>query len=67
LDRFPADFRFQLTREESNSLRFQIGTLKRGADARPRLRGLLHSCLSRWCATAMELDRTTASSLLKSS
>jgi hypothetical protein len=30
LDRFPADFMFQLTAEESESLRFQFGTLKRG-------------------------------------
>jgi hypothetical protein len=30
LDRFPADFMFQLTREEADSSRFQFGTLKRG-------------------------------------
>ncbi len=30
LDRFPADFMFQLTPEEQDSLRFQFGTLKRG-------------------------------------
>lgn len=30
LDRFPADFMFQLTKEETDSLRFQFGTLKRG-------------------------------------
>ena len=30
LDRFPADFMFQLTAEEAESSRFQIGTLKRG-------------------------------------
>jgi hypothetical protein len=30
LDRFPADFMFQLSAEESDSLRFQFGTLKRG-------------------------------------
>ena len=30
LDRFPADFIFQLTPEEHDSLRFQFGTLKRG-------------------------------------
>src|SRR5213076_80770 len=29
-DRFPADFMFQLTREELDSLGFQFGTLKRG-------------------------------------
>jgi hypothetical protein len=29
-DRFPADFMFQLTADEAESLRFQIGTLKRG-------------------------------------
>jgi hypothetical protein len=29
-DRFPADFMFQLTAEEAESLRFQFGTLKRG-------------------------------------
>jgi len=28
--RFPSDFMFQLTKEEYNSLRFQIGTLKKG-------------------------------------
>src|SRR5437899_5241749 len=28
LDRFPADFMFQLTAEESESLRFQLGTFK---------------------------------------
>jgi hypothetical protein len=30
LDRFPADFMFQLSAEECDSLRFQFGTLKRG-------------------------------------
>jgi phage regulator Rha-like protein len=30
VDRFPADFMFQLTAEEAKSLRFQFGTLKRG-------------------------------------
>jgi hypothetical protein len=30
LDRFPADFMFQLTSEEADCLRFQFGTLKRG-------------------------------------
>jgi phage regulator Rha-like protein len=30
INRFPEDFMFQLTREEYNSLRFQIGILKRG-------------------------------------
>ena len=30
LQRFPSDFMFELTREEYNSLRSQIGTLKRG-------------------------------------
>jgi ORF6N domain len=30
IDRFPADFMFELTREEYDSLRCQIGTLKRG-------------------------------------
>src|SRR4030067_3709491 len=30
IDRFPNDFMFQLTRAEYNSLRSQIGTLKRG-------------------------------------
>ena len=30
LDRFPADFMFQLTEEAAECLRFQIGTLKRG-------------------------------------
>jgi hypothetical protein len=30
LERFPADFMFQLTAEEAEALRFQFGTLKRG-------------------------------------
>ncbi len=30
IERFPGDFMFQLTRQEANSLRCQIGTLKRG-------------------------------------
>ncbi len=30
LDRFPADFMFQLTADEANASRFQFGTLKRG-------------------------------------
>ena len=30
IDRFPADFMFELTMEEYNSLRCQIGTLERG-------------------------------------
>jgi len=30
IDRFPDDFMFQLTREEYEHLRFQIGTLKQG-------------------------------------
>ncbi len=30
LDRFPADFMFQLTVDETDALRFQFGTLKRG-------------------------------------
>ncbi len=30
IERFPEDFMFQLTKEEMDSLRFQIGTLKRG-------------------------------------
>jgi phage regulator Rha-like protein len=30
IERFPDDFMFQLTRQEANSLRCQIGTLKRG-------------------------------------
>jgi hypothetical protein len=30
LGRFPADFMFQLTAEEARSLRFQLGSLKRG-------------------------------------
>ncbi len=33
-DRFPDDFMFQLTEEESGSLRFQFGTLKRGAHSK---------------------------------
>ena len=34
LDRFPADFMFELTREEYNSLRSQFGTLERGAHSK---------------------------------
>src|SRR4030066_1606032 len=34
IDRFPNDFMFQLTRAEYNSLRSQIGTLKRGAHSK---------------------------------
>ena len=30
-DRFPGDFMFELTKEESDILRYQFGTLKRGA------------------------------------
>lgn len=33
-NRFPADFMFQLTREEYQSLRFQFGTLKQGQHAK---------------------------------
>lgn len=34
LDRFPEDFMFKLDRDEYNSLRYQIGTLKRGEHAK---------------------------------
>jgi len=34
LESFPADFMFQLSAEEYTSLRFQIGTLKRGAHSK---------------------------------
>ncbi len=34
IDRFPDDFMFDLTKEEYNSLRSQIGTLKRGAHSK---------------------------------
>ncbi len=34
LDRFPTDFMFQLTKEEEDSLRFQIGTSKEGRGGR---------------------------------
>jgi hypothetical protein len=34
IDRFPIDFMFELTQEEYNSLRSQIGTLKRGEHAK---------------------------------
>jgi hypothetical protein len=37
-DRFPADFMFQLSAEEYDSLRFQFGTLKRGQHSKYRLR-----------------------------
>ena len=54
LDRFPADFMFQLTMEEHDSLRFQFGTLKRGQHSKylpfvftqegvAMLSGVLHS------------------------
>ena len=54
LDRFPADFMFQLTREEADSSRFQFGTLKRGQNLKylplafteqgvAMLSGVLHS------------------------
>jgi hypothetical protein len=33
-DRFPGDFMFELTKEESDALRHQFGTLKRGAHAK---------------------------------
>ena len=32
--RFPADFMFQLTKKEYDSLRFQIGTVKRGSHSK---------------------------------
>ena len=32
IDRFPADFMCQLTADEADALRFQIGTLKRGGN-----------------------------------
>jgi len=34
IDRFPSDFMFELTKEEYNSLRYQFGTLKRGAHSK---------------------------------
>jgi hypothetical protein len=34
IDRFPEDFMFVLSAEEANSLRCQIGTLKRGEHAK---------------------------------
>jgi len=34
IKRFPSDFMFQLTRDEYDSLRYQIGTLKQGAHAK---------------------------------
>ena len=34
IDSFPSDFMFQLTAEEYRSLRFQFGTLKRGAHSK---------------------------------
>ena len=34
MERFPEDFMFELTRDEYNSLRSQIGTLKRGEHAK---------------------------------
>jgi hypothetical protein len=33
IDRFPEDFMFQLTKEEMDSLRFQIGTSKKAEEA----------------------------------
>ena len=38
MDRFPEDFMFQLSKEEYASLRFQIGTLKRGQHSKYLLR-----------------------------
>ena len=34
LNRFPSDFMFEVTRDEYNSLRSQVGTLKRGAHSK---------------------------------
>jgi len=34
LNRFPSDFMFELTRDEYNSFRSQVGTLKRGAHSK---------------------------------
>lgn len=36
IERFPDDFMFQLTKNEADSLSFQIGTLKRGQHAKYR-------------------------------
>jgi hypothetical protein len=54
LARFPSDFMFEITREEYNSLRYQIGTLDRGKHSKylpyafseqgvAMLSGILHS------------------------
>jgi hypothetical protein len=49
LSRFPADFMFQLTKEEAEASRFQIGILKRGLNinkpqgrARHSVRAAIH-------------------------
>jgi phage regulator Rha-like protein len=34
IDRFPSDFMFELTKEEYHSLRYQFGTLERGAHSK---------------------------------
>ena len=43
LERFPANFMFQLTTEEAGSLRFQFGSSKRGCPSR-----LTKNCWSGW-------------------
>ena len=46
LDRFPNDFMFELTKEETECLRSQIVTLEKGADDKTNLRS--QTVTSRW-------------------
>lgn len=46
LDRFPDDFMFELTKEETECLRSQIATLEKGADDETNLRS--QTVTSRW-------------------
>lgn len=46
LDRFPDDFMFELTKEETECLRSQIVTLEKGADDKTNLRS--QTVTSRW-------------------
>ena len=54
LERFPADFMFQLTAEEAEASRFQFGTLKRGQHFK-----YLPRVLSDQCVTAEITDPPT--------
>ena len=54
LERFPADFMFQLTAEEAEASRFQFGTLKRGQHIK-----YLPRVFSDQCVTAEITDPPT--------